>query len=70
MFQQDMLLPIPVLANYNKICQRHPTVIDDNNRCENLRHRYRDYQVGDEVLLLVHNPATLQERSTTDVVQL
>jgi hypothetical protein len=39
-------------------------VFDDNNRRENLRRRYRDYQVGDEVLLFTQNPATLQERST------
>jgi transposase InsO family protein len=64
MFQRDMLLPIPVLADYNMIRQRRQTVIDDNNRRENLRRRYRDYQVGDEVLLFVQNPATLQERST------
>jgi transposase InsO family protein len=62
-FQRDMLLPIPVLADYNMIRQRRQTVIDDNNRRENLRRRYRDYQVGDEVLLLTQNPATLQERS-------
>jgi hypothetical protein len=62
-FQRDMLLPIPVLADYNMIRQRRQIVIDDNNRRENLRRRYRDYQVRDEVLLLTQNPATLQERS-------
>ncbi len=30
-FQLDMLLPIPVLADYNLIRQRRQTVIDDNN---------------------------------------
>jgi hypothetical protein len=59
-FQSDMLLPIPVLADYNLIRQQSQSVIDDNNRRENLRCRYRDYQVGDKVLLFVQNPATLQ----------
>jgi hypothetical protein len=67
-FQRDMLLPIPVLADYNLIRQRCQMVIDDNNRRgrENLRRCYRDYQVGDKVLLFVpvQNPATLQEQST------
>jgi hypothetical protein len=30
-FQRDMLLPIPVLADYNMIRQRCQTVIDENN---------------------------------------
>jgi hypothetical protein len=63
-FQRDMLLPIPVLSDYNLIRQRHQTVINDNNRRENLRRRYRDYTVGDKVLLLIQNPATLQKRSS------
>jgi transposase InsO family protein len=63
-FQRDMLLPIPILADYHMIRERRQTVIDDNNRRENLRRRYRDYQVGDEVLIFTQNPATLEERST------
>jgi hypothetical protein len=60
-FQHDMLLPIPVLVDYNMIHQRHQAVIDNNDRRENLHCRYQDYQVGDEVLLLTQNPAALQE---------
>ena len=36
-FGRDMLLPIPVLADYNLIRQRRQTIIDENNRCTNLR---------------------------------
>jgi transposase InsO family protein len=63
-FQRDMLLPIPILADYHMIRERRQTVIDDNNRRENLRRRYRDYEVGDEVLIFTQNPASLEERST------
>ena len=38
------------------------TIIDDNARRANLRRRFRDYLVGDSVLLIVKDPATLQER--------
>ena len=49
-FQRDMLLPIPVLANYNLIRQRRQTIIDENNRRQNLRRRFHDYHVNDQIL--------------------
>ena len=58
-----MLLPIPIIADYNTIRERRQAVIDDNARRENLRRRTRDYHVGDEVLLILKNPDTLQERA-------
>jgi hypothetical protein len=62
-FQQDMLLPIPIISDYNNLRHRRQTLIDDNNRRENLRRRFRDYEPGDEILKIVYNPATLQERA-------
>ena len=54
-----MLLPIPVLADYNLIRERRQAVIDDNNRRANLRRHFKDYSVGDEVLLLTRPKAKL-----------
>lgn len=51
-FKRDMLLPIPLMADYNLIRQRRQAVIDDNNRRANLRRHFKDYHVNDRVLLV------------------
>ena len=61
-FHRDMLLPIPLIADFNVIRARRQAVIDENNRRANLRRRFKDYRVNDEVLILVQDPATMQER--------
>jgi hypothetical protein len=61
-FGRDMMLNIPMLVDFNLIRQRRQAIIDDNNRRENLRRRFRDYSPGDQVLIRVYNPSTLQER--------
>jgi hypothetical protein len=63
-FHRDMLLPIPIIADYNLLRNRRQTLIDVNNRRENLRRRFHDYEVGDEVLKLTYKPATLEERAS------
>jgi transposase InsO family protein len=62
-FQRDMLLPIPLLSDFELIRERRQAIIDDNARRANLRRRFRDYLIGDSVLLIVKDPATLQERA-------
>ena len=62
-FGRDMLLPIPVLTDYNLIRERKQTLIDENNRRTNLRRHFKDYQINDEVLLLVYGPTKLQNRA-------
>ena len=62
-FHRDMLMPIPIIADYNVLRNRRQTIIDENNRRENLRRRFRDYEPGDEILKLVYNPATLADRA-------
>ena len=62
-FHRDMLLPIPVQADYNLLRARRQAVIDDNNRRANLRRRFKDYTNGDQVLLFTIDRATLQERA-------
>jgi len=51
-FQRDMMLPIPLLADWNLIRERRQVTIDENNRRENLRRRFRDYVAGDLVLVV------------------
>jgi hypothetical protein len=58
-----MLHPIPILADFDLIRQRRQTLMDANARRENLHQVYRDYEVGDEVLVKVYNPAGLQQRA-------
>ena len=55
-FHRDMLLPIPILADYNLIREKRQAIIDDNNRKQNLQRLTKDYQVGDQVLVHVFNP--------------
>lgn len=63
-FHRDMLLPIPILADFNLIRQRRQTLIDDNARRENQsRIVSHDYTVGDEILLRVDRPDALAPRA-------
>ena len=56
-FGRDMMLPIPLLVDYNLICQKRQAVIDENNHHANLCRSFKDYTVGEEVLILVSDPA-------------
>ena len=62
-FHRDMLLPIPLLVDFELIRERRQTVIDDNNHCANLRRHSHNYQPGDKVLLLRDSGAKME--STT-----
>ena len=62
-FNRDMMLPIPLLANFHLIRQRRQVVIDEANRRENLRRLYRDYEIGDRVLIKVFDPSKLEQRA-------
>ena len=62
-FQRDMILPIPLITNVHQARERRQTRIDENNRRENLRRRYKDYAVGDEILQLVYKPNKMAPRA-------
>ena len=62
-FHRDMLLPIPLLVDFELIRERRQVVIDDNNRCANLRRHSHDYQPGNKVLLIRDSGAKME--STT-----
>ena len=61
-FQRDMLLPIPIIANYNMLRERRQAIIDEANRKENLRRKFKDYTIGDLVMIRVKQPGKLQDR--------
>jgi hypothetical protein len=50
-FDWDMLLDIPFLAYWNKICDHRQQQTDLNTEHENCSLRDWDYKVGDKVLL-------------------
>ena len=62
-FNRDMILPIPLIANYNLIREKKQIAIDEANRKENLRRRFKDYVVGDKVMIKAWNPGKLQART-------
>ena len=55
-FHRDMILPIPLIADFELLRQRRQAVVDDNRRRQNLRRLFHDYNVGDEVLIVNRNP--------------
>ena len=62
-FHRDMMLPIPLMADYNLIRERRQAVIDENNRRENLRRHFKDYHVGDQVLVILPSTGKLQSKT-------
>lgn len=63
-FGRDMLLPIPVLTDFNLIREKRQAMIDDNNERVNLQRRFHDYKIGDKVLLITYNPTKLEDQAT------
>ena len=57
-----MVLPIPIIANYNMLRERRQAIIDEANRKENLRRHFKDYNVGDLVMIKIKQPNKLQDR--------
>jgi len=62
-FGRDMVLPIPLLMDFNQLRQKRQVLVDENNRRANLKRRFKDYEVGDEVLILLEDPAKLDPRA-------
>ena len=54
-FHRDMILPIPIHADFALLRQKRQVVIDDNLRRQNLLRISHDYQVGNEVLIIHSN---------------
>jgi transposase InsO family protein len=61
-FQRDMILDIPIIADLELLRQRRQAAIDTNLIRANRRRISHDYQVGDMVLILAYKPDKLQPR--------
>ena len=62
-FHRDMLLPIPILADYELIKQRRQAGIDATARRNNSKQTNHDWKEEDKVLVKVCNPNALQQRA-------
>ena len=63
-FNRDMFMDIPFVADLILLRNKRQQLIDYNVRRENNRRRNFDYQVGQRAWRKVYNPTTLQERKT------
>ena len=62
-FGRDMMLNIPVVADWERIRQQKQAQIDYDAARENRRRSTKEYVVGDEVLIIASRPGKLDDRS-------
>ena len=62
-FNRDMLLDVPVIADLQLLKDRRQYVIDKNLERANRKRVAIDYNVGDQVLKLVYKPNKLEPRA-------
>jgi transposase InsO family protein len=63
-FQRDMFLNIPLIANLQTIRDRRQVLINENLRRQNLKRRSFDYTAGQSVMVKVPSPGKLDQRVT------
>ena len=62
-FQRDMFLDLPIVADLVATRDKRQVIVDDNLRRQNLKRRFFDYTVGQQVMIKYYNPTKLGERS-------
>jgi hypothetical protein len=62
-FQRDMFLNIPLIANLQTIQDKRQVLIDENLRRQNLKRRSFDYAINQEVLVKVPDPRKLDDKA-------
>ena len=62
-FQRDMFLNIPLIANLQTIQDKRQVLINENLRRQNLKRRSFDYAINQEVLIKVPNPRKLDDKA-------
>ena len=62
-FQRDMLLNVPLAIDLDALNARRHIIAVRNRDNENSRRRYRNYTIGDEVLVLVPSPTRMGARA-------
>ena len=63
-FSRDMLLNIPLIADWQAITLRREQLINDNLHRANLKRRQYDYAAGQKILKKVNKPTKLGVRTT------
>lgn len=62
-FQRDMILDLPIIADLVTIQERRQVLIDENLRRQNVKRRSWDYRVGQQVLIKTIEPNKLEARA-------
>ena len=62
-FQRDMILDIPVIADWLFISEHRQQLIDQRLIAANNKRYSYDYHIGDEVLKLTYSPNKLEQRA-------
>ena len=60
-FQRDMTLNIPLISGSEIIYQHRHVIIDERLCCDNFCCRACENKVGDDILILLDNPTTLDD---------
>ena len=62
-FQRDMFLDLPLIADLALIQEKRQVLINENLRRQNLKRREWHYHVGGEVLIKTVDPAKMEARA-------
>lgn len=62
-FGRDMLLNVPLVADWKAITRARGQKVNENLRRENAKRRSYDYEQGNKILKLVHTPTKLERRT-------
>ena len=63
-FNRDMFLNIPLIADWHAVTKRREHLVNENLMRENKKRRRHDYAVDHRVLKKRHNPTKLGPRTT------
>ena len=62
-FNRDMLLDIPLIADLHLLQQKRQALIDERLNCTNRMRILHDYQPAEEVMILTYKPDKLETRA-------
>ena len=62
-FNRDMLLDLPLIADFELLRERRQLMVNRNLLRANKNRRYHDYRVNERVLKLVYEPGKLDPRA-------
>ena len=70
-FQRDMIMNVPLIANLHSIQRRRQQLIDKNLPRTNARHIQLNYSIGDRVMVVEYDPTKLdaKKRGTFAIVK-